>query len=339
MGSTLQSIRARLAGSGAEARHVGLLSKEEFDAIKILAMGGSDSNRESLAQRDARERDEIEQKHKERKAHMARLMEMRQGAGLKDENEFEIEARENRNRLQRLREEALINSMDEVKEMNRMVAYAKAAFVREKQVEEKKRIKCQNIDEEKRKDLMMEVERLKAVEQQAAKDGQRQINILDGKQVIVEQIKEREFQRLKDKEVLAKEGEDMLKKLKLRELEEQEEALDKVKKQRKVFEEMLVHNESIVKVREEKELQEKLENEKLMKYLIERQEKEDRERQEKVRKQQQKELETAKLREKQEKDQDRNKEIDEIKARRAVEKAERAFRRKEAEEAAKKSNM
>jgi hypothetical protein len=245
---------------------------------------------------------------------MAKLMQLRQGEGLNTENEFEFEARENRNRLQRLREDALINSMDEVKEMNRMVAYAKAAFVREKQVEEKKRIKGLTFDEEKRKDLMMEVERLKAVEQQAVIDGQRQINIVDSKQVIVEQIKERELYRLKEKEVLAKEGEDMLRRLKQRELEEQQEALDKVKKQRHVFEEMLVHNESIIKAREEKEHQEKIENEKLQQYLIDLKEKEAREREEKVRKHQLKELETNKLREKQERAQDRNKEVDEIKA-------------------------
>ena len=158
MASTLQSIRARLAGSDTEARQVCLLSKEEFDLIKKEAMSMSLSEKQSKLERDARERDEQEQRLEERKAHMAKMMALRQGVGLNTENEFEIEAKENRNRLQRLREDALLNSMDEVKEMNRMVAYAKAAFVRERQVEEKQKINAMKIDSEKRKDLMMEVE-------------------------------------------------------------------------------------------------------------------------------------------------------------------------------------
>lgn len=314
------------------------MSKEEFEEIRQEALAASDTNRALAVEQEALSRDRAEAEHSRRKAHMAKLMALRQKEG-REENEFEAEARENRNRLQRLREEALVNSMDEVKEMNRMVAYAKAAMVRERQVAEKRQIRHNTVEAEKRKDLMMELERLKAVELQAVVDGKRHLQVLDGKQVIVEQIKERELQRIKEREVLAKEGEDMLRKLKLKELEEQQAALDKINKQRQVFEEMLVHNESIMKAREQKELEEKLENEKVMKYMIEQQEKEALQREEKARKQQLKELETAKLREKQEKAQDRNKEIDELKARRAVEKAERAFRQKEAEEAAKKAQM
>lgn len=333
---TIQTIRARLAGSQADASHICLLSKEEFEAIKREAMSMTGNVRSSQW---LHEQEEAERHHEARKSQMAAALASRQGAGLVTENEFEAEARENRQRLRLLRDSAMIESLDEVKQMNQMVAYAKAAYVRDKQLEEKKKLRSHKVDEEKRKDLMMEVERLRLAKIQAEADERRHQNELAGKQVIVDQIQERELQRLKDKEILAKEGEDMLRKLKQLEIEEKEAAAARIVKQKQLLEEMLGHNETIMKAREEKAAQEKLETEKAMRYLIEQQEKEAKQREEKARIQQQKELETAKLREKQEKAQDRNKDIDEIRARRAVEKAERAYRLKEAQEAAKKAEM
>ncbi len=54
-------------------------------------------------------------------------------------------------------------NFDDVKEMNKMVAYAKCVTVRDKQLEEKKDIYGDKKLQEKRKDLMMEVERLKKI--------------------------------------------------------------------------------------------------------------------------------------------------------------------------------
>lgn len=53
--------------------------------------------------------------------------------------------------------------MDDVKEMNKMVMYAKCVTIRDKQLVEKKDISDEKKLIEKRKDLMMEVERLKKI--------------------------------------------------------------------------------------------------------------------------------------------------------------------------------
>lgn len=55
--------------------------------------------------------------------------------------------------------------MDEVKDMNKMVKYTKIATIRDKQLKQKAMIRDMEIQEEKRKDLMWEIERLKVVKQ------------------------------------------------------------------------------------------------------------------------------------------------------------------------------
>lgn len=318
---------------------VSLLSKHEFDNIRDFAFTLSKDDKRLKAKQESLEREEEDRQFQERKAHMARLQELHKSSLAGPSINFEQEAQDNRNRLQRLRDEALLNSMDEVKAMDKLVAYAKAAYVREKQVNEKKRIMQQRVEEEKRKDLMMEVEWAKGMAKQEEDYARRKATAMVGKEVIVGQIMERELERMKEKELMAREGEDMLRKLKQREVEEIEEAEKKLFKQKEIWNEMIENNKSQVLLREEKEREEILENQRIMDYTLKKQESEDQKRQEKLRLRQEKEHETNKLREKQERVQDRNKELDDLKARRAVEKAERAYRNKEADETAKKARM
>ena len=56
-------------------------------------------------------------------------------------------------------------NIDEVKEMNKMVAYAKAATIRERQLEEKQRDWEDFKNQEKKKDKIMELERLKKIKE------------------------------------------------------------------------------------------------------------------------------------------------------------------------------
>lgn len=61
--------------------------------------------------------------------------------------------------------EATNEDLDDVKLMNKMVAYAKAATIREKQLEEKKRDWESFKVQEKKKDKLMEIERLKKIKE------------------------------------------------------------------------------------------------------------------------------------------------------------------------------
>jgi len=98
--------------------------------------------------------------------------------------------------------------------MNKMVAYAKAATIREKQLEEKKRdweaIKVQ----EKKKDKLMEIERLKKIKDIQEIEEYKKEEALKGKEVIIEQIKAREIERLRQREEQEREGQIVVQKMK-----------------------------------------------------------------------------------------------------------------------------
>ena len=64
---------------------------------------------------------------------------------------------------------------DDVKEMNKMIMYAKVVTIRDKQLNQKKYIHSQYVEEEKQKDLMIEIDRLKAIK--AAQEKQREHKI------------------------------------------------------------------------------------------------------------------------------------------------------------------
>ncbi len=55
---------------------------------------------------------------------------------------------------------------DDVKEMNKMIMYAKVVTIRDKQLKQKVQIKDWYKEEEKKKDLMMEIKRLKEIKAQ-----------------------------------------------------------------------------------------------------------------------------------------------------------------------------
>jgi hypothetical protein len=54
---------------------------------------------------------------------------------------------------------------DDVKHMNQMVLYSKVVTIRDKQLEENGRLEQEWVDEQKKLDLMMEIERLKALQE------------------------------------------------------------------------------------------------------------------------------------------------------------------------------
>ena len=86
---------------------------------------------------------------------------------------------------------------DDVKHMNQMVLYSKVVTIRDKQLEENVRLEQEWVDEQKKLDLMMEIERLKALQEQDEREQKRKVALKRGQQVIVDQIKDRELQRLR----------------------------------------------------------------------------------------------------------------------------------------------
>ena len=94
--------------------------------------------------------------------------------------------------------------------MNKMVAYAKAVTIRDRQLNEKKDIWDDYKTQEKKKDLMMEVERLKKIKYYEEEEERKKQEVIRGHQVIIEQIKQREIDRLKQKEEQEREAQQLL---------------------------------------------------------------------------------------------------------------------------------
>jgi len=92
-----------------------------------------------------------------------------------------------------------------------MQLYAKVVTVRDKQLEENKCLESEWVSEQKRLDIMMEIERLKALKAEDEREELRLEAKRRGAAVIVEQIKEREQHRLKEREMLEREQEQMVK--------------------------------------------------------------------------------------------------------------------------------
>lgn len=86
-----------------------------------------------------------------------------------------------------------------------MMLYSKVVTIRDKQLEEQKRLEQEWIEEQKRLDIMMEIERLKSLKMQEEREVQRKHAQKQGSLVIIDQIKERELERIKEQELRDKE--------------------------------------------------------------------------------------------------------------------------------------
>lgn len=62
---------------------------------------------------------------------------------------------------------------DDVKHMNQMMLYSKVVTIRDRQLEEAKRLEQEWVEEQKRLDLMMEIERLKSLKLQEEREVKR----------------------------------------------------------------------------------------------------------------------------------------------------------------------
>jgi ribosomal protein L4 len=67
-----------------------------------------------------------------------------------------------------------------------MVLYSKVVSIRDKQVEENKKLEQEWIEEQKKLDLMMEIERLKVLKEEEEREAKKAVQRIKGKQVIID---------------------------------------------------------------------------------------------------------------------------------------------------------
>jgi len=164
--------------------------------------------------------------------------------------------------------------IDEVKNMNQMMLYAKIVTIRDNQLLEKDAIRQKNKQEERRRDLMLELGRLEKVKFYEELDRK---NLADQKQKALEvvgQIREREIKRQEEKEEREREGQELLKKIKEIQLEDSKNALEKKRQQKEMLDLIYEANQNTINKKQEKILQEKEEEERIVQYNIEKARKE-----------------------------------------------------------------
>lgn len=81
-------------------------------------------------------------------------------------------------------EKLLREQQDEAKAMNQMMLYSKCVTIRDAQLQEKKHMMLEEEEEQRRLDLMMEIERIKALENFEERERQRKVERMKGAKVL-----------------------------------------------------------------------------------------------------------------------------------------------------------
>lgn len=184
-----------------------LTTDERLHQQKIL----EEQNEKMMAAAKAKKQKMLEleaERKKEAKPSESELNEHAKGTGLRNKAE-----------------ELLNEQRDEVKHMNHLILQAKIVTIRDAQLVEKQEIKDSWKQEEKRKDLLLELERLKKVKYYDELEVEKKKILREGSSVVIDQIKERQLERLKIQEEKEREGQEMLKHIKQLQREEGENNL------------------------------------------------------------------------------------------------------------------
>ena len=223
---------------------------------------------------------------------------------------------------------------DDVKHMNQMTLYAKVVTVRDKQLSENLELEKDWVSEQKRLDLMMEIERLKALRAEDEREKLRVEAKRRGAAVIIEQIKEREVLRIREREQLEREKQQQIRVNQVQKEADQKIALAKKARNAQQVQEVVVSNSIALDRKADKLRKERIEDLAIARYNANRIAQEERVAAEAREIKEQKELEIQRLRELQERAADRQGEIDGLRAKRAFEMGERKARQDEKTKAA-----
>lgn len=123
------------------------------------------------------------------KARKQKMMEMDQQRATKVKpTEYQQGERQKAETLLSKAQKKLDEELDDVKHMNQMVLYSKVVTIRDKQLEENKMLEQEWVQEQKKLDLMMEIERLKVLKEEEEREAKKAEARKKGAQVIVDQI-------------------------------------------------------------------------------------------------------------------------------------------------------
>lgn len=311
-----------------------ILEAGEYQRIKSASHVPTQEERER-AMEEIKRRKEYEQNASEERKNFMQAMELKRKENAKP-SDLEQEAKKQSGTLLEKAQEQMEEQEDEIKKLNELILNAKCHAIRDAQLIEKVEIKKEQLDEEKRLDEMMEVERIKALKEYEEREKAMHFERLKGARVLQQQITDREQSRLLDDERKDQETKVMLQYLDKLQKEDMENLVKKREIQQALMIDVARANEEIKLLKERKTEQEKLAEIKVMDYLKQKAEREEAYQRELEAARIEKEKEIARLRAQQERAKDKQAEKDALRAKRNQEEAEREWRRKEKEEAEKK---
>ncbi len=138
---------------------------------------------------------------------------------------------------------------DEVKTMNAMMLYSRVATIRDHQLEENKQLEQEYIDGQKRVDIMMEIERLKDLREQRSREERRVIACHQGAVHVIDQIKERDLERIKIEEIRQMERAQLMRNIEEMKAIEVKRQIEKQERVRKMILEVEACNKESIKLK------------------------------------------------------------------------------------------
>lgn len=322
---------------GAPSNDLAVLTKSELSILRSMA-NGTHNAAQSASSGGAVSAEDRKRIAEERKAKMIALDQERRERGHQDAQSIEdIErAVKQQNEVQDARRKQ-DEHIDEVKRMNQVMLYAKCVTVRDAQVQEKKSVAGDRSEEERKMDMAMELERLKALRMYEERELKRVEDRKKGAAVIRAQIEEREQERLRRLELKQQEQDAMLRHIERMKDEDRAESIKKKEASKRLMEEVALANAEQIRLKNRQQELDREEELQIASYIREKQEREQEIAEEQTRLKAEKEKEIARLRSLQEKAQDKAAELDALRARRAQEAHEREYRIKERETAARQA--
>ncbi|KAL7543051.1 hypothetical protein ACHAXR_012743 [Thalassiosira sp. AJA248-18] len=242
-------------------------------------------------------------------------------------------------KLERLRKQAqekIDDGKDIVKLLKTCSERATTFAIRDQQLKDKAERDTNEQNYEQRMILAMEIDRLKDIEAREAEEARKAKKMIDDRKIIENQIEERHQARLLLEEARDQENREMLERMKLYQSQDEEKARERREIAVKARAEIIRANEEDIAAKRERKILEKKEDDMMVAYQLEQDERIRQREAEEEAAERKKRIMLKKLLDEQERAMDRESEMHELRARRAIEDAERKYRQKQLIEAQKK---
>ncbi|XP_051890868.1 cilia- and flagella-associated protein 45-like [Pristis pectinata] len=314
-----------------------IISPVDFERIKAASRVISEKEREAIRKANDAEKMRAAELASDRKNFIrAKELERQKNEKLTDVEEAA------RDRALYLLEKAntmRLEQEDEIKKINEIIVGARCHAIRDAQILEKEQIAKEMLEEDRRLDTMMEVDRQKAMKMQDEIERRKKEDGLRAKAHIIEQMEEKEKDRMLQQEIKAMEARDRLQAMEQLHQEDLENLQEKRQKQMKTHQEIMEANETMRRRREQLQEQDRMAEQKVREFQNAKMKREAEFEELQKRLRREKAIEVARLQALQERAHDVKAEQDALRAKRSQEAAEREWRRKELEDEQKKAKL